>query len=165
VQSARASPDGAGRDHRGMARNGTPQAPKSEDALVILLASGASSEEAAEGSGYSKRTVFRRLEDATFRQRVEEARRSFTQRALDRLLSLRLKHVDNLDRLAAADPLPDNPDDRLAAIADLPPHNVRFQASKAVVELGGKLRAESEFDRRLRAVEERLAAMGQGGAK
>jgi hypothetical protein len=138
--------------------------PRNEDVLVVLLASGATNAEATEGSGFTERTVYRRLQDDNFRQRIEQARRTFTQRALDRLLSLRLKHIEHISRLAAADPLPADPDELARARADLAPHAVRLAASKAVVELGSKLLSEHELERRLRAVEEWLTALGQGGA-
>ncbi len=135
----------------------------SEDALVILLASGATKEEAASGSGYSVSTIKRRLKSPAFQARIEAAKVAFTRRALDRLLSLRFKHIENIDRLASADPPPDGSADYGEYVARLESGTVRLNASKSIIELGSKLLAEHEFERRLRAVEERLAAQQQGG--
>lgn len=131
-----------------MARSGTAAA---DDALVILLASGASIDEAAEASGISRRTIYRRLDDAKFQARIEEARQLFTTRALHRLLSLRLQHVENIHRLSGAE--------RKRGV-HLPSEAVQLNASKAIIELGGKLRVEHELEQRIRDIEERLAQQG-----
>lgn len=135
---------------RGMAENVVP---KSEDSLVVMLAAGFTTAEAAEGSGFCTRTVERKLTVDTFRKRIDDARHTFTDRALQRLLSLRLKHILNIDKLALADA-----EARVGADGDLPPHAVRLNASKAIVELGNKLRVEDELERRVRSIEEKLAA-------
>lgn len=127
-----------------MARKGTVP---SDDDLVIQLAAGATNVDAAKACGLSLRTVQRRLEDDTFRGRIQAARLAFTQRALDLLLSLRHKHVELIDGLATGD------------VKDA----VRLGASKAILELGSKLRAEVEFEQRLQAIERRLAEAQIGG--
>ena len=56
------------------------------EALAVQLASGATAVEAAAAAGCSTRTVFRRLEDEAFRQRVRELRDRLIGEAVDRLL-------------------------------------------------------------------------------
>ena len=52
-----------------------------EDQLITALASGTTVREAAKLAGVTERTVNRRLEDAEFRARVQEARKASTTHA------------------------------------------------------------------------------------
>lgn len=117
-----------------------------DDALALYLAFGASRQEAAEACGVSPRTVARRLTNARFRRRVEKATALLSRRLLDRLLSFRLVHLERLDSLA--DPAP----------SGRPPESssVRLKASRALLELGFRLRRELEFEERLRTLEENV---------
>ena len=54
---------------------------KAEATLLRLLACGATVESAARTAGVAQRTVYRRLADASFRQKVKEAQAEMLERA------------------------------------------------------------------------------------
>lgn len=117
---------------------------KTPDPLLVLqIASGATGPEAAAACGVSLATVNRRLKDLAFQQAVQEVRAGYTSSAAGKLGSLYLDNVDVIRRLAV---------DATA------PHMVRLLAARAVVDLGVKLRAEADLERRIRVLEERAGA-------
>jgi uncharacterized membrane protein YccC len=59
-----------------------------DDALIIALASGSSYPAAAQKAEVALRTVYRRMEDETFRRRVEEARNDLVSQAVGRLSAI-----------------------------------------------------------------------------
>lgn len=62
-----------------MARNGK------ENALVLALASGASVDEAATAAGISRRTAYRRLQDATVQRQIVAARDEIYESSVSKL--------------------------------------------------------------------------------
>lgn len=130
-----------------MAANGRSGA---DSLLVLRIASGDTIAEAAAACGLSERTIYRRLKDDDFQAAVQELRAAFTSQAAGRLGSLYQHHVDAIHKMAG---------DETA------PAGVRLAASKAVLELGLKLRSESDFERRLKALEDRAAAAEGGPPK
>ena len=117
------------------------------DGLVLAaLAGGATAAEAAEAAHVSERTVRRRLADAEFAGRIEDARAEIVDVVLTRI---------STGALAAADTL-------LALLAPEEPPSVRLGASRAILDCGMKLRAEQEFSDRLDAIEEHLGVTRRG---
>lgn len=120
--------------------------------MLELLARGASPKEAAEAvKGVSRRTVFRRLADPVFRAEVHRVRGELLDQAAGRLSVLAIDAVATLEGLL-------DPDDEV----DIGRLRVALSAARAVLDLTPKLRAESDFERRL----ERLEALERerGGA-
>lgn len=89
-----------------------------DDALLLALASGASIAKAAEKAGCSESTVRRRLADADFRAKVNDARNEMVRGAIGRLASLGIEAADELQRL-----IEDGKDD-----------NVKLGAARAVLQ-------------------------------
>jgi hypothetical protein len=128
---------------------------KTDAALVVALACGASAEGAAQKAGVSLRTVYRRLAEPDFRAQVEEARTEMTARAVGMLSAASLASVKTFVTLQES------------AASEA----VRLGAARSVIELGCKLRESVELARRMAALEARLvtllgevleAAHGQG---
>ena len=94
------------------------------------------------------RTVRRRLTDAEFVQRVEDARAEIVDTAVARISAGAALAVDTL----------------LALLAPEEPGSIRLGASRAVLDYGMRLRAEREFADRLDAIEDHLG-MTAGGNK
>jgi transposase-like protein len=111
-------------------RNGN-QAPAGEDELVLALAAGASMREAAEQAGVDERTVYRRLADPDFRRAVSRARGRVLETALGRLASLAGKATGIFARLMESDQ-----------------PSVARRAAKGVLQLGSRLREETELAER-----------------
>ena len=115
-------------------------------ALVAALAGGATVQEAARSARVSESTVYRRLNDAVFHQRVAQARSEMLTRA-----------VGTLARVAAAAAT------TLALLLKADSESVRLGAARTVLELATKLRESEELERRIALLEERTAATGQQG--
>jgi hypothetical protein len=110
---------------------------KSEEALLQVLACGATAESAASKCGVSRRTVCRRLEDPDFRRRLQKLRAEIAQRTSGALTAASTEAVRTLLELLKA------------------AHSgtVRLGAARATLELGMKLRENVEFETRLAALE------------
>jgi hypothetical protein len=111
-----------------------------DDSLVFALATGLSVLTAAQRAGVSERTVYRRLDDPVFRQRISETRTGLFAEAVGRLAGLAGKAADALGEL-------------LTSERDL----VKLQAAKGVLDLGPKLREAGELAERLDALERLVA--------
>jgi hypothetical protein len=109
--------------------------------LIAALAGGATTSEAAENARVSLRTVRRRVSDPTFLGRLQEARSELLAAALARVSASAGGAVATLVQLMGA----------------AHPPTVRLGASKAILEYGIRLRAETELVNRLEAIEEHLA--------
>ena len=117
------------------------KAPKADDALVLALAGGLSSEQAARQAGVSAATVHRRLRDAGFQARVADLRRDMLGRAAAMLTAAAVESVRTLADL-------------------LKPANApatRLNAARSILEHGVKLRAMVEVEARLKDLEDRVA--------
>jgi hypothetical protein len=116
-----------------------------DSTLIAALASGATVEDAARTSGVSETTVYRRLREADFRQRVTDVRGEMVSRAVARLSATSTLASDTLRALLAARS-----------------ETVRLGAARSILELGAKLRESEELAARVSALEERLSATVEG---
>jgi hypothetical protein len=91
---------------------------KNDDVLILALAAGGNAAASAAHAGLSERTVRRRLADATFRARVDEARAELVGRAVGRLAAVGQLAADTLKEL----------------IGKTSPPAVRLGAARAVLE-------------------------------
>jgi hypothetical protein len=121
-----------------MAGNGNR---KGDAALLTALAAGESVTDAAKRAGISERTAHRRLTEPDFRGRVTEARAAMVARALGKLADASCEAVDTLRGLLHAEA-----------------ESVKLGASRAILELGNKLREAVEHEERIARLEERDAA-------
>jgi HEAT repeat protein len=113
---------------------------KGDGPLLVALAQGRSTREAARRAKVSERTATRRMADPEFRIAVAEARAAMVERALGKLADGSTEAVDTLRRL-------------LKAKAE----GVRLSAARAFLEVGNKLRENVELEQRIRALEEKGA--------
>jgi hypothetical protein len=122
-------------------------------ALVTALAVGATAEQAAERAGVSARTVHRRLADAEFKRRVDDARAELLGRAMARLSAATTEAVTTLVLLLKA---------------DVPPA-VRLGAARSILDTALRWREQDELARRLDNVESWIEAIDAksetGGAR
>ena len=113
-----------------------------DQALLLALACGATVEHAAHKAGLSERTAYRRLEDPTFVRQLELLRAEMVQRTAGMLTGASMGSVKVLVDLQGDVSVP-------AA--------VRRRSARDVLEMGLKFREAAELERRLAAVEARLA--------
>lgn len=116
-----------------------------DDAFVIAYASGTSLREAARTAGISESTAYRRLKDPAFRRRVSEIRTSFLNEAVGRLCEAANKAVSTLE-----------------ALLNARSESVRLNAARAILELGPKLREQTELEERITALEQEAAGVNEG---
>jgi hypothetical protein len=109
---------------------------RADVALTAHLAAGFSPAGAAKLAGVSEATTYRRLADPAFRQRVEEARSAFWDRALGILSKGAAESALVLRRLLRSD------DGRL-----------KLQAAKILLEQGIKVRDQVDITQRVAALE------------
>jgi hypothetical protein len=119
---------------------------KADEGLVLALACGATPEGAAQKSGLSLRTVYRRLAQPAFRQRVDQARAEMVRRASGLFTAAGMAAIKTLTTLQES------------ASSEA----VRLGAARAIIELGCKLRQTAEVNERMSAVEARLEALWSG---
>ena len=111
-----------------------------DDALALSLACGATIESAAAKAGVSFSTVNRRLSDPVFRAKIQAVRNDMTHRATAMLTAASLEAVKTLLDLQGKD---------VAGVT-------RLGAARSVLEIGSRLRMESELISRLEATERAL---------
>jgi hypothetical protein len=128
----------------GPLENGSPGAVLGhrDDALVLALAGGASAAEAAASSGYSLRTVKRRMAMPAFRARVDAGRSLLFERAAARLAGAMEAAVAVLTEVAA------DPDAAPTA---------RVSAASRVLDAAMRARELVEIEQRLARLEARAA--------
>lgn len=114
----------------------------SNENLLIALACGSTVEVAAAKSGIAIRTVYRRLEDPDFRQQLQDFRANMVERSSAMLTAASMEAVKTL----------------LSLMERSIPHATRLGASRAVIELGLKLRDLLEVEQRLDALEKTVLA-------
>jgi hypothetical protein len=117
------------------------QQTKADSTLLLALACGATVEAAARQAGLSERTVYRRLAQPEFRQRIQALRADMVQRASGALTAAATEAVRTLLALQK---------DSVAAA-------VRLGAARAVLEIGIKMREVADLEGRIAALEEQLA--------
>jgi hypothetical protein len=114
---------------------------KAEDKLLLTLACGATVEAAARECRLSPRTVYRRLADAAFRQRLREAVADLVQRASRMLTAANGEAARTL----------------LALLKETTPPATRHAAARSIIELGIKVRETADLEQRLADLEARVA--------
>jgi hypothetical protein len=113
---------------------------RADDTLLLALATGSTVETAASQAGVSESTVYRRLADPEFADRLQQMRTAMVQRATALLTTAAAQAVQTLADLQ---------DEKISPA-------VRLGAARAVLELGSKLRTEGELAGRLEAAERAL---------
>jgi hypothetical protein len=116
---------------------------QADDQLALAIAGGASLTAAAEACGVSAKTAARRMQEPDFRARVSELQSQMIAQAVGKM---------SATMAAAADQLKDLLRNRSAG--------VRLSASKAILDLGMKLR-DGTVEQRLADLEARV--LGDGG--
>jgi hypothetical protein len=108
-----------------------------DERLLLALACGATVESAARQAGISESTVYRRLVDDEFKQRLLAMRAEMVQRTACTLTAAGTEAVKAL----------------LGLLQPATPHSTRLGAARAVLELGVKLREAAELEARIAALE------------
>jgi hypothetical protein len=131
--------DGVGKqtEWQNMAGRGRKNA---DDSLILALASGKSVPDAANTSGVSERTAYRRLTDPSIRKQIQTLRAEMLAQALGRV-------VHGMTDAA----------DVLKTLLDAKSESVALGASRALLELGVKLRDSLDLEQRIAALESRNA--------
>jgi hypothetical protein len=111
---------------------------KAEEALLLALACGATVESAARSTGLSVRTVFRRLAEPEFRQRLQALRADMVQRAAGTLIAAAAEAIRTL----------------LSLLQPLNSPAVRLGASRTILEMGIRMRDAADVETRLTMVEQ-----------
>jgi type II secretory pathway component PulF len=114
--------------------------------LLTALACGATVEAAARSAGISESTVYRRLRQPAFSQRLQEVRADMVQRTSAMLTASGMEAVKTLLALQQAST----------------PASVRLGAARAILEIGLKVREVADLERRLSALEQQLSAGNAG---
>ena len=108
--------------------------------LLLALACGASVESAARQVGVSESTVYRRLAEDEFKQRLLNLRADMVQRTAGTLTAAGTEAVKAL----------------LGLLQPATPHATRLGAARAVLELGVKIREAAELEARIATLEQQL---------
>jgi hypothetical protein len=114
---------------------------KVDETLILALACGTPVEAAALKARVSERTVYRRLEDPQFRQRIQSTRSEMVERAASMLTAANLQAVKTLLLLQES------------TVSGA----VRLGASKAILEYSIRLREIADLEERLQALELQVA--------
>ncbi len=104
--------------------------------LVLAIAAGLSTRQAAEQAGVAETTVYRRLHDPDFQRQVTEAKAATLQQTADRLSAASLKAVSTLLALLSARS-----------------ESTRLGAARAILELAAKFRETANLEVRIAALE------------
>jgi hypothetical protein len=118
----------------------TKKTSKTDENLLMAIACGATVEVAAHKAGLSERTVYRRLDDPDFRRLINRYRSDMVLRSSGMLTAAAMQAVKTMLGLME----PNNP------------ASVRLGASRAVLELGIRLREMHEVEERLAVLEEQM---------
>jgi hypothetical protein len=117
--------------------------------LLQALACGATVETAASKAGVCERTVYRRLADPAFGQRLSQLRVEMLQRTADMLTGAGMASVKTLVELQSDVAVP-------AA--------VRRRSARDILELGVQLREVGNLERRVAALEQQFSQGDSGPA-
>jgi hypothetical protein len=110
-----------------------------DEALLLALACGASAEAAAQKAGVGVCTVYRRLKEPGFKQRLGALRTEMVQRSAAMLTAAALEAIKTL----------------LVLQQPSIPASVRLGAARSVIEMGMKLRESADIEERVAALEQR----------
>jgi AraC-like DNA-binding protein len=110
---------------------------RGDTTLQLALVSGATVAQAASKASLSERTVYRRLEETAFQQRIEALRADMVQRAAALLIAATLLAAKTMVDLQS----------------DTVPASVRRRAARDILELSDQLRQATVLEKRLRALE------------
>lgn len=119
------------------------QRKKNDDPLLMALACGASVDAAAKQCDLAVRTVYRRLEDADFKKRLDAVRSDMVQRSAGMLTAAAGEAVRTL----------------LALLKETQPAAVRLGSARAILEVGIKIRQIVDLERQVAELEERIAGL------
>jgi hypothetical protein len=111
-----------------------------DQVLLMALACGATVESAAHSASVSPATVYRRLAEPEFRQRLTQTRAEMVQRTAAMLTASGMEFVKTL----------------LELVKPNVPAAVRLGAARSGLELGMKARENAEFEERLAALEAQM---------
>ncbi len=117
---------------------------KNDDALVLALACGATVEAAARQCDLSERTVYKRLKEPEFQQRVKQVRSDMVRRSAGLLSAASGEAVRTL----------------LALMKESAPPSVRLGAARAILELGMKIGELAALEAEVRELEQQIKALG-----
>jgi hypothetical protein len=109
--------------------------------LILALAMGATIASAARQARVTERTVYRRLEDAAFRQKVIEMRHDMVQRSSGMMCASSVEACKTL----------------LGLLGSANPATVRLGAARAILEIGIRIREEVDLVERVVELERRMA--------
>jgi hypothetical protein len=117
-----------------------------DEALLRGLACGATVESAARAAGISPRTAHRRLKEDAFQKRLRDLRAEMVQRTAGMLTASGMEASKTLVALLDASH----------------PATLRRSAAQTILDLGLKLRENTEMEERIAALEARAAAASAG---
>ena len=127
-------------------RNPDKSCQNAQMVLVVILACGATVEQAAKQTGLSERTIYRRLADPEFARRLQEVRSEMLQRTSGTLTATGSEAVRTLVTLLNPNVAP----------------NVRLGAARAVLEIAIKIREAADLEHRILDLEAKINSMSQG---
>jgi hypothetical protein len=113
------------------------QRKKNDDALLLALACGATVEAASRQCDLTERTIYRRLKEPAFRDRLQALRADMVQRAAGMLTAAAAEAVRTL----------------LSLQKQAVPATVRLGSARAILEIGMKLREVVDLEERLSRLE------------
>src|SRR5258707_1890945 len=116
-----------------------------DETAILALACGATVEKAAQQAQQSKRTLYRRLAQPVFRRQVQAARAEMLQRSAGTATAATPAALKTL----------------LELLAGSTRDSVRLGAARSVLEVALKLRAITDLEERLAALEQQVAAPAQ----
>ena len=117
-----------------------------DEALLRGLACGATVENAARAARISARTAHRRLKEEGFQKRLRDMRAEMVQRTTGMLTASGMEASKTL----------------IALLDSANPPTVRRSAAQTILELGLRLRENTEMEERIAALEARAAAVDPG---
>jgi hypothetical protein len=114
---------------------------KTDETLILALACGTPVEQAAAKAGLSVRSVYRRLKESGFKQRIQVVKAETMERAGSMLTAASMQAVKTLLTLQEGSV----------------PHAVRLGAARAILDASIRYREITELQERVAALEEQIA--------
>jgi hypothetical protein len=115
-----------------------------DETLILALACGATAEAAAQKAGVAVCTVYRRLKEPAFKQRLQALRGEMVQRSASMLTAAAMEAVKTLLALQQASV----------------PASVRLGAARAILEMGVRLREAADLEERVAVLEQMAGDRG-----